>query len=57
MHVLKRYLTVFVDLVYWSTLHFDIFNETFLPCRVPIFRGQKVVEHGGTGVFLFLFID
>ena len=48
---LKQHPPAFVDLVYrcglekW-TLYFDIFDEMFLPCRMPTFRCQKVVTHG-----------
>ena len=39
------------------TLHFGIFfNEIFLSCRVPTFRGQKVVKHGGHHGISYLFI-
>ena len=39
------------------TLHFAIFfNENFLSCRVPTFRGQKVVKHGGHHGISYLFI-
>ena len=63
LHVLKQRLIAFVDLVYRCgvekrTLHFDIFfNEMFLPCRVPTFKGQKVVKHGGRQSISLLFID
>ena len=47
--VFKQNLTAyFVDLIYRrglekQTLYIDkTFNEMFLPCRVPIFSGQKV---------------
>ena len=49
---MKQTLTAFVDLVYTCgldkrTLHFDnYFNDMFLSCRVPTFRGQKVVVAG-----------
>ena len=40
------------------TLYFDIFfNEMFLTCRVPTFRGQKEGKHGGPQGISFLFID
>ena len=39
------------------TLRFGIFfNEFFLSCRVPTFRGQKVVKHGGHHGISYLFI-
>ena len=50
LHLLKQQLTAFVDLVYWCGLELGpcilifFFNEMFLPCRVPTFRGQKVVN-------------
>ena len=40
-----------------QTLHSSIFNKIFLSCRVPTFRGQKVVKHGGHQGISFLFID
>ena len=54
--------TAFVDLVYWcglekGILHLDIFNEILFPCRVPTFRGQKVVKHGSHRGISFMFID
>ena len=37
------------------TLHFGTyFNEIFLSCRVPTFRGQKVIKHGGHHGISFL---
>ena len=32
-------------------------SRIFLSCRVPTFRGQKVVKHGGRRGISFLFID
>ena len=42
-----------------KTLHFYfVFNEMFLPCRVPTFRGQKVAKQGGhRGVSFLLLIE
>ena len=62
LHFLKH-LTTFVDLVYRCGLekrnvHFDFFfNEMVIPCRVPTFRGQKLVKHGGHWDISFLFVD
>ena len=40
------------------TLHSGIFfNGIFLSCRVPTFRGQKVVKHAGHRGISFLFTD
>ena len=62
LHFLKQHLTTFVDLVFRCSLdkrtfHFDIlFNEMFIPCRVPTFRDQKVLRHCGHWGISFLFI-
>ena len=51
MHVLKQHLTVFVDLVYWSTLHFDIFSmklSSHVGCPPS---GAKKWQNMVTGVF------
>ena len=56
LHLLKQYLTAFDDVVYrcgleQRILYFDIFfNEMFIPCRVPTFRGRKVVNMAFSGV-------
>ena len=54
---LNQNLTAFVDLVYMCglekrTMHFDFFQ-----CRVPTFKCQKVVKHGGHRGISFLFFD
>ena len=63
LYFLKQHLIAFVDKTYWCglekrALHFGIFffNESFLSCRVPKFRGQKVVKHGGHHGISYLFI-
>ena len=58
LHFLKQYLNAFVDYVYWCGLLLEkkaciwvfSFNEFFLSCRVPAFRGQKVVNMAVTRV-------
>ena len=63
LHFLKQHFITFVNWIYWCglekrTLHIkNFFNEMFLACRVPTFRGQNVVQHGGHQGFSCLFID
>ena len=63
LYFLKQHLIAFVYEVYWSglekwTLYTSFFfNGIFLSCRVPTFREQKVVKHGGHRGISFLFID
>ena len=57
LQCLKQHLTAFVGLVYRCGIEKRTFSEMFLPCRVPSFRGLKVVKHGGHQGISFLFID